>query len=139
MERPNGLHGQYGLWGADKDHQSSNYRELRNLVETAEEEAVEGYLKDGEFWLFTNNSTAESCFFRGGSSSKLLHDLVLQLRKAEIHHGFVLHVMGVAGMRMIAQGTNGLQEEPSQREPLWGRICFLLWTCLGRQLKDTPQ
>ncbi len=26
VERPNGLHGQYGLWGADKDHQSSNYR-----------------------------------------------------------------------------------------------------------------
>jgi hypothetical protein len=30
---------------------------LRNLVETVEEEAAEGYLKDGEFWLFTDNST----------------------------------------------------------------------------------
>ncbi len=58
VERPKGLHGQYGLWGADEDHQSSNYRELRNLVETVEEEAAEGYLKDGEFWLFTDNSMA---------------------------------------------------------------------------------
>jgi hypothetical protein len=81
---------------------------LRNLVETVEEEVSKGYLKDGKLWLFTNNSTAESCFYRGGSSLKLLHELVLKLRKAEIWHGFVLQVDHVAGTRMIAQGTDGL-------------------------------
>jgi hypothetical protein len=59
-------------------------------------------------WLFTDNSTAKSCFFKRGSSSKLLHELVLRLRKAELRYGFVLHLVHVVGTRMIAQGTNGL-------------------------------
>ena len=42
--------GRFGLWGKDEEDKSSNYRELRNLVETVEEEAREGYLKDSELW-----------------------------------------------------------------------------------------
>ncbi len=79
-----------------------------NLVKTVEEEAEEGHLKDGELWIFTDNSTAESYFFKGGLTSKLLHELVLHLRKAEMKFGFTLHLVHVAGTRMIAQGTNGL-------------------------------
>jgi len=108
IQRPGGLYGRYGLWGKDEEAQSSNYRELRNLVDTVEEEAVEGHLKESELWLFTDNSTAEGCFYRGGSSSKLLHELVLRLRKAEMKYGFTLHVVHVAGTRMISQGTDGL-------------------------------
>jgi hypothetical protein len=108
VERPEGLHGRFGIWGSNSEEQSSNFRELSNLVETVEEEAKEGYLKDGELWIFTDNSTAESCFFRGGSSSKLLHDLVLRLRQTEMTFGFTLHLIHVAGTRMIAQGTDGL-------------------------------
>ncbi len=73
-----------------------------------EEEAAAGYLKDRELWLFTDNSMAESCLNKGGSSSKFLHKLVLRLRKAEMHHGFVLHLVHIARTRMIAQGTDGL-------------------------------
>ncbi len=108
VERPGGLHGRVGIWGRDAEGESSNYRELRNLVETVEEEAAQGHLEDGELWLFTDNSTAESCFFRGGSSSKLLHELILRLRSAELKYGFVLHLVHIAGTRMIAQGTDGL-------------------------------
>ena len=97
MARPDGLFGRFGLWGKDAEDQSSNYRELRNLVETVEEEALNGYLTGGEFWLFTDNTTAEGCFFRGGSSSKLLHDLVLRLRKIELDYDLTLHVVHVAG------------------------------------------
>ena len=78
------------------------------MVETVEEEAKEGLLKDSELWIFTDNSTTKSCFFRGGSTSKLLHELVLCLQKAEMTCGFTLHLVHVAGTRMIAQGTNGL-------------------------------
>ena len=108
VARPDGLYGRFGIWGKDAEDQSSNYRELRNLVETVEEEALNGYLTGGEFWLFTDNTTAEGCFFRGGSSSKLLHDLVLRLRKIELEYDLTLHVVHVAGTRMIAQGTDGL-------------------------------
>ena len=108
VERPDGLHGRFGIWGSDNEDKSSNYRELCNLVETIEEEAEEGHLKDGELWIFTDNSTAESCFFRSGSTSKTLHELVLRLRKAEMSYSFSLHLVHVAGTRMIAQGTDGL-------------------------------
>jgi len=111
MMRPRGIHGRFGLWGKDEEDKSSNYRELRNLVETVEEEAREGYLKDSELWLFIDNSTAESCFLKGGSTSKLLHELILRLKKAEIQHGFILHMVHVAWTRMIEQGTeNGLSQ-----------------------------
>ena len=110
VERPDGLHGRFGIWGSDNEDKSSNYRELCNLVETIEEEAKEGHLKDGELWIFTDNLTAESCFFRGGSTSKTLHELILRLRKTEMTYAFTLHLVHVAGTRMIAQGTDGLSQ-----------------------------
>jgi hypothetical protein len=108
VEQPDGLHGCFRLWGRDEEGLSSNYRELHNLVETVEEKAAAGYLRGGEMCIFTDNSTAESCFFKGGSSSKLLHELVLRLRRIELSANFILHMVHVAGTRMIAQGTNGL-------------------------------
>jgi hypothetical protein len=108
VARLDGLYGRFGIWGKDAKDQSSNYCELRNLVETVEEEAKEGYLKGGELWLFADNATAEGCSFRGGSSPKLLHELVLRLTKTELEYDFTLHVVHVAGTRMIAQGTDGL-------------------------------
>jgi hypothetical protein len=71
VERPDGVQGRFGLWGRDEEESSSKYRELCNLVEMVEEEAELGYLTHGELWIFTNNSTAESCFFHGGSSSRV--------------------------------------------------------------------
>jgi hypothetical protein len=103
-----GVHGRFGVWGTDAEDQSSNYRELRNLVETVEEEAAAGRLKQSELWLFTDNSTAESCFARGSSTSVLLHELVLRLRKLEMEADLKLYLVHVAGTRMIAQGTDGL-------------------------------
>ena len=47
VARPNGLYGRFGIWGKDAEDQSSNYRELRNLIETVEEEALNGYLTGG--------------------------------------------------------------------------------------------
>ena len=108
IERGAGIHGRFGLWGRDAEDKSSNYRELRNLVETVEEEAELGHLKNCELWLFTDNSTSESCFVKGSSSSPLLHELIVRLRKVEIEAGFTLHFVHVAGTRMIAQGTDGL-------------------------------
>ena len=96
-----------GTWGNDAENESSNYRELRNLVETAEEEAAAGKLSSTEFFIFTDNSTAESSFYRGSSSSKLLHALVLRLRLLEIKYSVIIHLIHVSGTRMIAQGTDG--------------------------------
>ena len=46
-------------WDATLDEtESSNYKELRNLVDTVSEEAKARMMSDCEFFLFTDNSTA---------------------------------------------------------------------------------
>jgi hypothetical protein len=64
-----------GLWSAAAEEESSNFKELKNLVDTVDEEAKAGRLQNCEFFLFTDNSTAESCFYRGSSKSRHLHAL----------------------------------------------------------------
>ena len=96
-----------GVWGADEERESSNYRELTNLVEDTEAEAQLGNLRETELFLFTDNSTAESAFYKGSSSSKLLHALVLRLHKLQVEYQVIIHLIHVSGKRMIAQGTDG--------------------------------
>ena len=56
-----------GLWSASEEEESSNYKELSNLVQTITTETTAGRLRDCEFFLFTDNSTAEGCFYKGTS------------------------------------------------------------------------
>ncbi len=67
-----------------------------------------GYLKDLELWLFTDNLTAKSCFHKGSSLSKALHNLVVRLKKIDLEVRFTLFVVHVTGTRMIAQEMDGL-------------------------------
>jgi hypothetical protein len=98
----------YGLWGKDAEGSSSNYRELRNIVECLESESAAGHLSGHEVFLFTDNTTAESAYYKGNSTSRLLFELILRLRTLEMSHQLLLHVVHVAGARMISQGTDGL-------------------------------
>jgi hypothetical protein len=98
----------YGVWGRDADNTSSNYRELRNLVESLEDAYQDTRLQNCEIFLFTDNSTAEGAYYKGNSPSRLLFELVLRLRQLEMHSNLLLHVTHVAGSRMINQGTDGL-------------------------------
>ena len=102
-----GIRFRVGLWSAREEDESSNYKELCNLVETVAGEARAGRLRDCEFFIFTDNSTAESCYYRGNSKSRRLHSLVLDLRALEMEFGMTIHVIHVSGKRMIAQGTDG--------------------------------
>ncbi len=70
-----------GVWGSDSDDVTSNFRELRNVVESIEDQVEKGKLKNAELFMFTDNSTAESAFYRGTSSNKDLFELVLRLKK----------------------------------------------------------
>jgi hypothetical protein len=88
--------------------ESSNYREFRNLVEMIETLVENGTLRGHELFLFTDNSTAESAFFKGTSSSEKLFNLVLHLRKIEMSGDLFLHLVHVSGTRMIWSGVDGL-------------------------------
>ena len=102
------LHFRHGQWADHYDEESSNFRELDNLITAIEEAYREGLLDDAELFMFTDNSTAESAFYKGTSTSERLFGLVLRLRALQMTGDFVLHVIHCAGTRMKAQGTDGL-------------------------------
>ena len=103
-----GIGYRFGTWDKSVSAESSNYRELRNLTETLELMANEGSLAGTELFLFTDNSTAESAFDKGSSSSRLLFELVLRLHKLEMAESCKIHLSHVSGKRMIDQGSDGL-------------------------------
>jgi hypothetical protein len=96
-----------GLWSPKEEEESSNYKELRNLVDAVGEEAKAERLRDCELFIFTESLTAEGCFYRGNSKSVRLHALVLELQTLEMTYGRTLHVVHILGKRIITQGTDG--------------------------------
>ena len=100
---------EHGLWTRQYGGRSSNYRELYNLVLRLETMVKDGTIPKGsEVFMFTDNSTAESAFFKGTSSSPLLFELVLRTKRLEMLGKVFVRVIWVAGTRMIEQGTDGL-------------------------------
>ena len=123
----NKIYFRYGRWGSDLDDSSSNFRELNNLVESLEELIEVQDLKGVEIFIFTDNSTAESAFYRGSSSVKTLFELILRLKKIEVKAGLKIVMIHIAGTRMIAQGVDGLSrgclsEGVMRGEPISGFI-----------------
>jgi len=98
----------HGFWGSDEEQRSSNYRELRNLVDTLQEGLTQGDLQGTEVFLFTDNGVAEAAFYKGNSDNRFLFQLILRLRQLEMSGQLCLHVIHVSGTRMVAQGTDGL-------------------------------
>ena len=97
----------YGHWCDETSEESSNYRELKNLIDGLEQQIKAGRIVGAEVFLFTDNSTAEAVYFKGNSTSKKLFELMLRLRKLEMDASLILHVVHVAGTRMIAEGGDG--------------------------------
>ena len=113
-----------GVWGRDMDDSSSNLRELLNLVDCLKRMEKEGSLAGTEAFIFTDNSTAESAFFKGTSSSPKLFELVLELRELEMRARCKVHIIHVAGTRMIDQGTDGLSRGNFTEGSMRGKSIF---------------
>jgi hypothetical protein len=64
-----GIKYRIGLWGSDDEDESSNWKEFENQVEALEHEGAEGNLTNAMVYFFTDNSTVESCLYKGNSSS----------------------------------------------------------------------
>jgi hypothetical protein len=73
-----------------------------------EQMAQEERLSGTEVYFFTDNSRAEAAFFKGSSTSKLLHELVTRLRNLEMTCGCKILLIHVSGERMKWQGSDGL-------------------------------
>jgi hypothetical protein len=131
MEDCHGVRFRIGLWTSSEEGESSNYKELSNLVQTITIEAGAGRLRNCKFFLFTDNSTAEGCFYKGTSKSKRLHSLVLSLRLLELEFGMTLHLVHISGKRMIAQGTDGCSRGSLMEGVMAGKD-MLTFVDLGR-------
>jgi len=107
MEKEGRIFYRYGSWCSEVSEQSSNYRELLNLVESLENQVRDGRLIGAEVFLFTDNATAESVYYKGNSTSQALFNLVLRLRRLEMVGKMTLHVVHIAGTRMIQSGADG--------------------------------
>ena len=58
--------------------------------------------------MLTNNTIAEAAYQNGTSYSTEFFELVVILIKFDLYHGLKLHLIHVAGTRMIEQGTYSL-------------------------------
>jgi hypothetical protein len=64
--------------------------------------------KAQRFFLFTDKQAAECAYYRGTSPSWALFELVVTIYKLQMKYDLVLHIIWIAGTRMIQQGTYGL-------------------------------
>jgi hypothetical protein len=58
--------------------------------------------------LYTDNQTAEGAYSKGTAGSRSLFESIVMLYKLQMEFDFILHVIWIAGTRMIQQGTDGL-------------------------------
>jgi hypothetical protein len=113
---------EYGQWCTEvTESESSNWRELNNLVEALENILARYNLEGCEIFLFTDNSTAEGAFWKGSAKSRKLFELILRLKKLEMKHGLMLHVVHVSGKRMIPQGSDGFSRAYHSQGVMQGR------------------
>jgi hypothetical protein len=102
------IHFCHGQWTPGYSDESSNFRELDNLISAIESAYHDGLLLNAKLFMFTDNFVAESAFYKGTSTSPRLFDLVLRLWCLQMSGDIALHVIHIAGTRMIAEGTDGL-------------------------------
>jgi hypothetical protein len=97
-----------GFWCTTISEEASNYREMRNILEMLVDLDDVAELTGAEVFLFTDNEVTEHVYYRGSSTNKLLYGLMFDMRKLSLERGFKLHVIHIAGTRMIGQVTDGL-------------------------------
>jgi hypothetical protein len=97
-----------GVWCTKELERNSNYREGSNLHLAVEKEVELRCLTGQDLWLATANMTCETTFFRGSSTSRDLHELMLDLRLLTVRGDFILHVVHIARTQMIDIGVDGL-------------------------------
>jgi len=98
----------YGYWTAMTDDSTSNWREMRTVLDKIRDDVAKGRLTGTEMWFFTDNSVLERAYYKGYSASPALYAMVEELRARTLQGNFILRIVHVAGTRMIETGIDGL-------------------------------
>ena len=113
---------EHGVWTEEIKFASSNHKEMLNFVNYLHQGIADGTIKKGtEIFLFTDNFVTERAYYRGTSSTPSLFKLVLSLRKLEMQGDIFLHMIWVAGTRLIYQGADGLSRGDLENGVMTGR------------------
>jgi hypothetical protein len=97
-----------GTWNPQVHHFSSNWQEMRTLVQTLERERGRNRVTNHTMFYFTDNLVMYYVIQGGSSASPELHKLALHTKLLELELGCHLEVIHVPGTLMIRQGTDGL-------------------------------
>jgi hypothetical protein len=98
-----------GAWNDYNHSFTSNWRELRKVVEILKrEEVIFNKLRGRMVFYFTENEVTYNICKKGSSKTLLLHLLFQQLKVLELVRGCCLEVIHVPGTTMITQRTGGL-------------------------------
>jgi hypothetical protein len=108
----------YGYWGDATNTSSSNWREMRTVVDKISTDALSGRLAGRELWFATDNKVLERAFHKGYSSSDLLYGMVEELWALCVRGNFTLRIIHIAGTRMIDLGVDGLSRGDIEFAPL---------------------
>jgi hypothetical protein len=79
-----------------------------------ESERSSDYREGNKLWLATDNMTCETTFYRGSSTSRALHELILDMRLLTVRGNIILHFVHIAGTRIIEIGVDGLSRVEMQ-------------------------
>jgi hypothetical protein len=98
-----------GTWTVHATPESSNWKELRTLVEVMRQEPIAtSRFRGHKVFYFTDNMVTYDVFRKGNSTSPKLRALVRELKRLEILHGCQLEVIHMPGNVIIAKGSDGL-------------------------------
>ena len=97
-----------GTWAPHVASFSSNWKELRTLVQMLEKEQGKDRLSDGLMFYFTDNLVTYYIVQSGSSSASELHKLVRRVKQLALQLKVRVEVVHVPGKLMIRQGADGL-------------------------------
>ena len=107
--KSNNIHLCFGVWDEDNNEgKSSNYQELRNLLEKMEALFGRDELEGSQFFLFTNNEVSLDVFYKSNQTSEHLFELILRLKILEVNSCIKIYIIHLAGTRIIMQGSENL-------------------------------
>lgn len=97
-------------WNSNFSSESSNFRELVNLVFFIEEAQEKGPFGVQNF-LFSLIIALQNQLSSKGPHLRIMLDLILRLQKLQLHKHMMINFIHVSGKRMIAQRTDGFLRE----------------------------
>eukprot|EP00978_Attheya_sp_CCMP212_P036958 scaffold171148_cov41-Attheya_sp.AAC.1 len=97
-----------GVWSAAVHHHSSNWKELRTLLESLRQERRNPAFRGSLMIYFTDNLVSYELLSKASSASPGLQELLREIKLLEVEMHCQVLANNVPGVAMIRQGTDRL-------------------------------